>query len=90
MSPKLEVVNKLKTIFKVKSSYFYHEDLLAGTDMANIHVQNIAYRSETINSLTKSQSESMHIRFLDAFLKKIEKKISYQKNTLLELRNESI
>lgn len=90
MSPKLEVVNKLKSIFNVKSSYFYNTDLLDQADMNNIHVQNIAYRSETINSLNKSQSELMHIRFIDVFLRKIEKKINYPKNSLVELRNDII
>lgn len=90
MSPKLEVVNKLKTIFRVKSIYFYKADLLNEEDMNNIHVENIAYRSETINSLTKSLSESMHVRFIDAFIKKIETKINYPKNNLVELRNETI
>lgn len=90
MSPKLEVVNKLKIIFQVKSTYFYNTDLLNEMGMDNIQVDNIAYRSETINSLNKSQSESMHVRFIDAFIRKIETKISYPKNIILELRNEAI
>jgi len=90
VSPKLEVINKLKTVFEVKSSYFYNQDLLTSSNLNNINVENIAYRSETINSLNKSQSESMHIRYIDAFLKKIEKRIKYPKNKLLELRNEVI
>ncbi|WP_346014193.1 XRE family transcriptional regulator [Sporosarcina sp. E16_8] len=90
MSPKLEVVNKLKTIFQVKSTYFYNDDLLNEIGMNNIQVENIAYRSETINSLNKSQSESMHVRFIDAFIKKIETKINYPKNSILELRKETI
>jgi len=53
MSPKLEVVNKLKAIFQVKSTYFYNDDLLNEIGMNNIKVENIAYRSETINSLNK-------------------------------------
>lgn len=50
MSPRLEVVNKLKMIFNVKSSYFYRVDLLDKVNLENIQVQHIAYRSETINS----------------------------------------
>ena len=90
MSPKLEIVNKLKMIFKVKSSYFYHSDLLHHADLSNVQVQNIAYRSEAINSLNKSQSELMHIRFIDIFLKKIESKIKYPQNSLLQLREDTI
>ncbi|MEK3821472.1 XRE family transcriptional regulator [Cytobacillus sp. FSL W8-0315] len=90
MSPKLEVVNKLKTIFNVKSSYFYNSDLVSKADLTNINVENIAYRSEAINSLNKTQSELMHIRFIDVFLKKVEEKIAYPKNYLVGLRNDII
>ncbi|MFD1851647.1 helix-turn-helix domain-containing protein [Oceanobacillus bengalensis] len=90
VSPKLEVVNQLKAIFYVKSSYFYKNDMLDQSDRNNIHVENIAYRSDTINSLSKSQSETIKVRFIDAFLKRIEGRISYPSNTLVELRNETI
>lgn len=89
-SPKLVVVNKLKKTFNVKASYFYNEDLVDKSDVGNIQVQHIAYRSETINSSSKTQSELMHIRYLDEFLKKIESKISYPSNILAQLRNESL
>lgn len=89
-SPKLDVVNKLKKLFNVKASYFYHEDLVEKSDVGNIQVQHIAYRSETINSSSKTQSELMHIRYVDQFLKKIEPKISYPSNILAQLRNESL
>ncbi|GIO25503.1 helix-turn-helix domain-containing protein [Ornithinibacillus bavariensis] len=90
VSPKLEVVNRLKVIFNVKSSYFYHDDILSSYNKDNILIENIAYRSSTINSLQKTQSESMHIRFIDSFLKKVETRISYPMNILLELRNYTI
>ena len=90
MSPKLEIVNRLKSLFNVKSLYFYRPDLLDEDNCKNIEVQNIAYRSETINSLTKTQSELMHMRFLDAFMKRIESKINYPDNLLLQLRTETI
>ena len=90
ISPKLEVVNKLKLIFKVKASYFYRADLLDKADLENLQLQHIAYRSETINTLSKTQSELMHIRFLDEFIKKIESKINYPSNLLLQLRKEAL
>ncbi|WP_047979748.1 spr1629 family repressor/antitoxin [Ornithinibacillus contaminans] len=90
VSPKLQVVNQLKAMFHVKSSYFYHHDILHFYDMDNIHIENIAYRSETINSLHKSLSESIHVKFIDAFLKKIEARISYPHNLLLEIRNDAV
>lgn len=89
-SPKLEVVNKMKFIFKVKSSYFYREDLLDKANFENIQSQHIAYRSETINTLSKTQSELMYIRFLDEFMKRIESKINYPPNLLLQLRKETL
>jgi Zn-dependent peptidase ImmA (M78 family)/DNA-binding XRE family transcriptional regulator len=90
VSPKLEIVNKMKSLFNVKSSYFYRNDLLENSKSDNIRIQCIAYRSETINSTFKTQSESVHVRFLDAFIKKVETKIKYPSNLLLELRNEVV
>ena len=89
-SPKLEIINTLKVIFNVKASYFYNMDLLDNEEFGNIQAHHIAYRSETINSMSKTRSEWMHIRFLDVFLKKIETKISYPANLLLELRRETL
>lgn len=91
VSPKLEIVNKMKSLFKVKSSYFYRNDLLENGNLAdNIRIQSIAYRSETINSTIKTQSELVHVKFLDAFIKKIAKKIKYPPNILLGLRRKVI
>ncbi len=87
-SPKLEIVNQLKKIFHVKAAYFFEEDLLKGETPGSIEMQHIAYRSETVNSSGKTQSEHMHIRFLDGFLKRIEGRISYPPNVLVKLRNE--
>lgn len=87
VSPKLEVVNKMKSLFKVKSSYFYRNDLLENSNTGdNIRIQSIAYRSETINSIIKTQSEFVHVKFLDAFIKKVGTKIKYPSNLLLDLR----
>lgn len=90
VSPKLEVVNKMKTIFKVKSAYFYRKDLLENNQPENIRIESIAYRSETINSAIKTQSEWMHIKFLDAFIKKIGKRIKYPNNELSILRKQVV
>ena len=88
VSPKLEVVNKMKTLFKVKAAYFFREDLLENNQPENIRIERIAYRSESINSAMKTQSELMHVKFLDAFIKKIGKKIKYPKNEILSLRKQ--
>lgn len=88
VSPKLEVVNKMKTLFKVKSAYFFREDLLENDQPENIRIERIAYRSESINTAMKTQSELMHVKFLDAFIKKIGQKIKYPKNEILSLRKQ--
>lgn len=90
VSPKLEVVNKMKSLFKVKSSYFFRDDLLENGKPANIPIQSIAYRSETINSSVKTQSEFVHVKFLDAFMEKVGTKIKYPTNILLDLRNDVV
>lgn len=86
VSPKLEVVNRMKSLFKVKSAYFFREDLLENNQPENIRIERIAYRSESINSAMKTQSELLHVKFLDALIKKIGKKIKYPKNEILSLR----
>lgn len=88
VSPKLEVVNKMKTLLKVKSAYFFREDLLENDQPENIRIERIAYRSESINTAMKTQSELMHVKFLDAFIKKIGQKIKYPKNEILSLRKQ--
>jgi len=90
-TPRLDVINRLKDIFNVKSIYFYKNDLLEEAEFKdNIRSPFIAYRSETINSVKKSQSESMHVRFIDAFLNKIEGRVKYPENVFLQLREEII
>lgn len=86
VSPKLEVVNKMKVFFRVKSAYFFRDDLLEKNHHENIRIERIAYRSESINSAMKTQSELMHIKFFDAFLKRISQKIKYPPNEILVLR----
>jgi len=90
VSPKLEIVNKMKTLFKVKSTYFFREDLLENSQPENIRIERIAYRSESINSAIKTQSEFVNVKLLDAFIKKIGKKIKYPKNEILLLRQNAL
>ena len=89
-SPKMDVVNKLKEIFHVKSQYFYIKDMLTDVKEANVNLHHIAYRSTTINSIKKTQTEAKHVKFIDAFLKRIEVNINYSFNQLKELRDISI
>lgn len=89
-SPKLEVVNNLKKIFRVRSKYFYSEDFLGKNGESNIQHNHIAYRAEIVNSVQKTQTEAKHLEYLSAFLKIIEKQIQYPKNEIIELREKVI
>ncbi|WP_025148443.1 XRE family transcriptional regulator [Bacillus sp. H1a] len=90
MSPKLEVINELKRIFKVKSKYFYSEDFLSKNGKSNIQQCHIAYRAEIMNSAQKNQSEAKTIEFLSSFLSIIEKKLHYPPNEIVALREKVI
>src|SRR5690625_4488946 len=89
-SPKMEIVNKLKQIFYVKSQYFYIKDMLSFVRENNVHLNYIAYRSTTINSIQKTQTEAKHVEFIHAFLNKIEGEINYPPNRLKVLREYSV
>lgn len=89
VSPKLAVINTLKSLFHVKASYFLEGDFLSSYPNT-VNDKTIAYRSDSINKQAKSQSETMHVRFMDAFLKSIEHKIIYPSNLLKEIRDEVI
>ncbi|MCP9227227.1 XRE family transcriptional regulator [Bacillus mycoides] len=90
MSPKLEVINELKRIFRVKSKYFYSEDFLGENGKSNIQQCHIAYRAEIMNSAQKNQSEAKTIEFLSSFLSIIEKKLHYPPNEIVALREKVI
>ncbi|PGT20758.1 spr1629 family repressor/antitoxin [Bacillus cereus] len=90
MSPKLEVINKMKRIFKVKSKYFYSEDFLSENGKSNIQQCHIAYRADIINSAQKTLSEAKTIEFISSFLNVIEKKLHYPPNEIVALREKVI
>ncbi|KYG30041.1 helix-turn-helix domain-containing protein [Alkalihalobacillus trypoxylicola] len=90
MSPKLEVVNQLKSIFNVKSKYFYSKDLLEKHLINDINSTHIAYRATTINSIHKTQCEAKHVDFINSFMSMVENKISYPENEILVLRKKAI
>lgn len=90
MSPKMEIVNELKGIFKVKSKYFYTEDFLEKNGSVKIDQNLIAYRAITINSAQKTQAEAKHVEFISAFLDVIGEKLQYPKNDISFLREKTI
>src|SRR5699024_1253199 len=60
-SRKLQNINELKTIFNVKGLYFYREDMLERYERSNnIPLMNIAYRSNTMNVISKTQTCNSH------------------------------
>ncbi|KAE8561852.1 spr1629 family repressor/antitoxin [Paenibacillus polymyxa] len=90
-SPKMQIVNDLKRIFKVKSKYFYTKDMLArNMTPANINVMNIAYRSKVLNVISKTQAEAKHVEYLDAFINYITARISLPTLKIISLRDEAI
>lgn len=89
-SPKMEVVNKLKQLFHVKSQYFYMKDILSGEREDNINLHCIAYRSSIINSIQQTGIEAKHMEFIDVFLKQIESYINYPINQFINLREQAI
>ncbi|WP_026906838.1 helix-turn-helix domain-containing protein [Paucisalibacillus globulus] len=90
-SPKLKTVNDLKSIFKVKSKYFYKNDALSRyLERENIPVMNIAYRSKVMNVISKTQSEAKHVEFLDSFVNYITANIAYPSQKIIQLRDNVI
>lgn len=90
-SPKVKAVNELKSIFHVKSKYFYNKDVLGRYFKTNnIPVMNIAYRSRVINVLSKTQAEAKHIAFLDSFVNYVTAKVSYPTGKIIQLRDDVI
>lgn len=89
-SPKMEIINRLKRIFHIKSQYFTTKDIFHEVIERNVNVHHIAYRSSTINSIQKTQTEAMHVTFIDAFLKRIEGPINYPPNQIKTLRDKAI
>ncbi|WP_188455506.1 spr1629 family repressor/antitoxin [Virgibacillus oceani] len=90
-SPKMKIVNDLKSIFLVRSKYFYNKDVLSRYfNHGNIPVMNIAYRSKVMNVISKTQAEAKHIEFLDSFINYLTYKVSYPTQKIIQLRNDTI
>lgn len=90
-SPKMTVINHLKNIFHVKSKYFYQKDVLNRySEKKNIPIMNIAYRSQVINVIGKTQSEAKHMEYLDSFINYLSLKIKYPTQKIIQLRDKVI
>lgn len=90
-SPKLQIVNDLKSIFNVKSKYFYNKDVLKRYFIpGNIPVMNIAYRSKVMNVISKTQAEAKHIEYLDSFVNYVTANLTLPTQKMIQLRDEVI
>lgn len=90
-SPKLQIVNQLKSIFHVKSKYFYHQDVLKRYfSTGNIPVMNIAYRSKLRNVISKTEAEAKHMEYLDSFINYITARLSMPTQKIIQVRDEVI
>lgn len=88
-SPKYEVVQNLKTIFNVKSKYFYNEDSLFKKKQV-VNENHIAYRSCERNSVGKTKSEAMHVEFLNQLVREASSKVVLPPIQLLVIRSYAI
>lgn len=90
-SPKLHSLNELKTIFNVKAPYFFNEDILTRyATKEKIPLMNIAYRSSTMNFISKTQTEARHLAYLQAFIEYTTKDLSIPTHPIIDLRNKCI
>jgi Zn-dependent peptidase ImmA (M78 family)/transcriptional regulator with XRE-family HTH domain len=90
-SPKMQGVNALKSIFNVKSKFFYREDVLKRYfEPDNIPVMNIAYRSQVMNVISKTQAEAKHVEYLDSFVNYLTADLTFPAQKIIQLRNEVI
>ncbi|UOQ83594.1 spr1629 family repressor/antitoxin [Gracilibacillus salinarum] len=90
-SPKMQIVNDLKTIFHVKSKYYYQKDILNRyVALDTIPVMNIAYGSKIINVLSRTQAEAKHLEYVDSFVNYITAHLSLPSQQIIQLREEVI
>jgi len=88
-SPKLQTMNALKSMFHVKTKYFYTDDMLTGKRKRdNINMMNIAYRSKILHAVSKTRAEAKHLEFLDEFVDELTASISYPTLKVIKLRDQ--
>lgn len=90
-TPKMKTVNDLKSIFHVKSKFFYKKDVLKRYfEPDNIPVMNIAYRSKVMNVISKTQAEAKHVEYLDSFVNYLIANLTLPTQKIIQLRDEVI
>lgn len=90
-TPKLQTINQLKQLFKVKSTYFYQPDILSKyIEKDTIPLMHIAYRSKVINLMAKTQTEAKHVEFLDSLINYLAYQLVLPSKKIIQLRNSVI
>lgn len=91
-TPNFHEINELKSIFNVKGTYFFNEETVEKYKSCehNISLMNIAYRSDTINVITKTQSEVMHMEYLDSFVNYLTKDLVVPYEPIINLRDKCV
>ncbi|MGM0524351.1 MAG: helix-turn-helix domain-containing protein [Bacillota bacterium] len=90
-TPKLQTINQLKRLFKVKSTYFYQPDILSKyIEKDTIPLMHIAYRSKVINLMAKTQTEAKHVEFLDSLINYLAYQLVLPSKKIIQLRNSVI
>ncbi|AFU16604.1 ImmA/IrrE family metallo-endopeptidase [Bacillus toyonensis] len=84
-SPSLEKINDLKSMFHVRTKFFYTKDEL----MDVVNENNIAYRSEK-NVPYKKRTDKIFLNEIERVLTYMEKLVSYPKSIVVDVRNYSI
>lgn len=87
-SPKLQTLNTLKTLFHVRAPYFYTEDVLSSHKLDdNINIMNIAYRSKTMHTISKTRAEAKYLAYLDGLMNEFTSYISHPFQDIINVRN---
>src|SRR5699024_3147428 len=90
-SPKLQTMNALKSIFHVRTKYFYTDDILKQKNKTpNVNIMHIAYRSKILHTVSKTRAEAKHLEFLDRFVDEFIANVSYPILKIIELRDKII
>lgn len=81
--PRLEIVNKFKGLFNVKTKYFYEEK----SYKTEFDPSQLAYRSKEINSIVKTRYEATHLGFIEGFINLLEGYVAYPENKMIQIRD---
>lgn len=85
-TPGIETMNKIKQLFKVKTKFFYNEKPIGEI----VKEEGIAYRSTEKNSIKKTRSEAVYLRFMNYLVDYIEEFVEYPENLITLLRDRAI